>query len=363
MYTGINEDRRHFLRGAAMTFAASRLGALASALQQLACAAPSPPATGVLSSLSDATTWLNSAPFAAEGLRGRVVLLDFCTYTCINWLRSLPYVRAWAERYRDRGLVVIGVHTPEFTFERDLENVRRTLQELRADFPIAVDNEYAIWRGFGNRYWPAVYVVDARGRVRFRHFGEGEYERTESVIRELLTEAGARGLDGDPVSVDARGVEVAADWGSLKSRETYVGYGRAESFASPGGVAEDERRDYVAPPRMALNRWALGGDWTVGREGAVLHRAGGRIRYRFHARDLHLVMGPVARGTSVRFRVRLDGQAPRAACGVDIDDEGTGTVGEQRLYQLIRQPGPIADREFEIEFLDPGAEAFAFTFG
>jgi hypothetical protein len=363
MSDGIDHDRRRFLGSAAVTIAASRLGMLGPALQQLACAASPPPGSGRLDSLSGATAWLNSPPLTAADLRGKVVLVDFGTYTCINWLRSLPYVRAWDQRYRERGLVVIGAHTPEFSFEHDLEHVRRALTALRVDFPVAVDNRYAVWRGFANRYWPAVYLVDAQGRVRFRHFGEGEYERTEGAVRELLAGSGVRGLDRDPVSVDGRGVEAAADWGNLKSPETYVGSGRAGDFASPGGVAADERRVYVAPPRLALNRWALAGEWTVGHEAAALHRAGGRIACRFHARDLHLVMGPAARGTAARFQVRLDGQAPDAAAGGDVDGEGAGTVAEPRMYQLIRQPGPIAERTFEIEFLDPGVEAFAFTFG
>jgi thiol-disulfide isomerase/thioredoxin len=363
MSDGIDHDRRHFLGGAAMTIAASRIGALAPALQQLACAARSLPASSELSSLNGATAWLNSPALTADDLRGKVVLVDFCTYTCINWLRSLPYVRAWDARYRDRGLVVIGVHTPEFTFEHDVENVRRALKDLRVDYPIAADNEYAIWRGFGNRYWPAVYVLDAQGRVRFRHFGEGEYGRTEAVVRELLADAGAGGLDPDPVSVDAQGAEVPADWSSLRSPEVYVGYGRTEKFASPGGVVPDERRVYAAPARLAFNHWALSGDWTVGRQPATLNAPGGRIVCRFHARDLHLVMGPAAPGTHARFRVLIDGRPPGAARGADVDDQGNGAAAEQRLYQLIRQPGPIADRQFEMEFLDAPVRAFAFTFG
>jgi hypothetical protein len=364
MSDDIDKDRRHFLGRAALTIAASRLGVLGPALQQLACAAGSEPAGGELASLGGATAWLNSPPLTAEGLRGKVVLVDFCTYTCINWLRSLPYVRAWADRYRERGLVVVGVHTPEFAFERDLENVRRALTELRVDFPIAVDNEYAIWRGFENHYWPAVYVLDAEGRVRFRHFGEGKYEQSEKAIRRLLAQAGASdGLDGDLVSVDARGAEAAADWGSLKSPETYLGYARAEGFASPGGAVPDARRVYAPSARLALDQWALAGDWTVGGQPVTLHAPGGRIVRRFHARDLHLVMGPAARGGSVRFRVLIDGAPPGAAHGVDVDDRGNGTATEQRLYQLIRQSRPITDRQFEIEFLDADAQAFAFTFG
>ncbi len=237
------------------------------------------------------------------GLRGKVVLVEFWTYTCINWLRTLPYVRAWAEKYKDHGLVVIGVHTPEFAFEKDLDNVRRAVKDMRVDYPVAVDNDYAVWRAFKNQYWPALYFVDAQGRIRHHHFGEGEYEQSERVIQQLLAEAGAGGVGQELVSVDAGGIEVAADWGSLKSPENYVGYERTENFASPGGAAPDKRRIYAVPAQLSLNQWALSGDWTVGRQATVLNTADGRIAYRFHARDLHLVMGPAARGTPVRFRV------------------------------------------------------------
>ena len=363
MSTNIDHDRRHFLGRAAMTIAGSRFAALLPSLPSLACTAPSRGASGELSSLRGATTWLNSAPLTAEGLRGRVVLVDFGTYTCINWLRTLPYVRAWAERYQEQGLVMIGAHTPEFSFEHDLTNVRRALADLQVTFPIAVDNDYSIWNGFRNRYWPAVYLVDARGTVRFRHFGEGEYDETEAEIRRLLAESGAADPRRNPAPIHAEGVEVAADWGSLGSPETYLGYARAERLASPGGIAADERRTYVAPPRLSSNRWALAGDWTVGREAAVLDHANGRIAYRFRARDVHLVLGPAAPGTTVRFQVRVDGEAPGAAAGLDVDARGGGMVANQRLYQLVRQSGPIGDRTFEIEFLDPGAAAYAFTFG
>ena len=321
------------------------------------------PDRGRVPSLGGATAWLNSEPLSADSLRGKVVLVQFCTYTCINWLRTLPYVRAWAERYAGQGLAVVGVHTPEFEFEKDLGNVRRALKEMRVVYPVALDNDYAIWRAFENRYWPALYVVDARGRVRHQHFGEGEYEQSERVIQQLLAEAGVGGVGRGLVSVEARGIEVAADWDSLKSPESYLGHERAENFASPGGAMPDERRVYSAPAPLRLNQWALAGDWTVGKVAAVLNTAGGRLAYRFHARDLHLVMGPSSRGTSVRFRVSLDGQPAGAAHGTDVDERGHGTATEQRLYQLIRQPKPIAERRFEIEFLDPGAEALAFTFG
>ena len=334
-----------------------------SVVQQMKRAAIQLPIEGELPSLGGATEWLNSPPLTAAGLRGKVVLIDVWTYTCINWLRSLPYVRAWAEKYKNQGLVVIGVHAPEFAFEKNVDNVRRAAKDMRVDYPIAIDNDYAIWRALKNEYWPALYFVDAQGHIRHHHFGEGEYEQSERIIQQLLAEAGIGGIGHELVSVDARGVEAAADWGSLKSPENYVGYERTENFASPGGAVLDKRRVYAAPARLRLNHWALSGDWTVGKQATVLNKANGRIAYRFHARDLHLVMGPAARGTSVRFRVLIDGQPPGAAHGIDVDDQGNGTVTEQRLYQLIRQPKPIADRQFEIEFLDSGVEAFAFTFG
>jgi len=321
------------------------------------------PIEGELPSFSGATAWLNSPPLSAADLRGKVVLIDFWTYTCINWLRTLPYVRAWAEKYRDHGVVVIGVHTPEFSFEHDLENVRRAAMDMRVEYPIAIDNDFAIWRAFTNHYWPALYLVDAQGHLRYHHFGEGAYELSEMILQHLLAEAGIDGFDHELVSVDAQGAEAAADWGSLRSPETYIGYERTDNFSPPGGAVLDKRRVYTAPQRLRLNQWALAGEWTVGREATVLHTADGRIAYRFHARDLHLVMGPAARGTSVRFHVRIDGQAPGVAHGIDVDDQGNGTVTDQRLYQLIRQPGHIADRQFEIEFLDAGVEAFVFTFG
>jgi thiol-disulfide isomerase/thioredoxin len=316
-----------------------------------------------LASLERATEWLNAPPLTAPALRGKVVLIDFWTYTCINWLRTLPYVRAWAEKYKDQGLVVIGVHAPEFGFEKNMDNVRWAVNEMRIDYPVAVDNEHLIWRAFNNRYWPALYFVDTQGRVRHHYFGEGSYEQSEMVIQELLAEAGTAGIDREPVSVDARGLEAAADWRSLKSAENYVGYERTQNFVSPGGVVLDKPRLYQLPAMLRLNEWGLSGEWTVKTEAAVLHKPHGGIAYRFHARDLHLVMGPAAAGTPVRFRVRIDGQPPGAAHGSDVDEHGDGTVTEQRLYQLIRQPKPIVDRQFEIEFFGPGVEVFAFTFG
>jgi len=317
----------------------------------------------VLPSLGGATEWLNSPPLTAAGLRGKVVLIDFWTYTCINWIRSLPYVRAWAEKYKNQGLVVIGVHTPEFAFEKNVDNVRRAAKDMRVDYPIAIDNDYAIWRAFKNEYWPALYFVDAQGHIRHHHFGEGEYDQSEMIIQQLLSEAGIGGIGHELVSVDAHGAEAAADWGSLRSPENYVGYERTENFASPGGAVLGKRHVYATPAQLKLNDWALSGDWTVKKQLTVLNKPNGRIAYRFHARDLHLVMGPAARGASVRFRVLIDGQPPGAAHGIDVDEQGNGTVTEQRLYQLIRQRKPIADRQFEIEFLDSGVEAFAFTFG
>jgi hypothetical protein len=291
------------------------------------------------------------------------VLVDFWTYTCINWLRTLPYVRAWAEKYKEHGVVVIGVHTPEFSFEHDLENVRRAARDMRVTYPIAIDNDYAIWDAFENHYWPALYLVDAQSRLRAHQFGEGAYESSEMMLQQLLAEASTLGIAPELISVDARGAEVAADWVDLRSPENYLGYERTENFASPDGVILNKPRAYTAPVRFSLNEWALAGEWMVGREAIAMNEANGRIAYRFHARDLNLVMGPVARGTSVRFRVFIDGQAPGEAHGSDVDEQGNGTVSEPRLYQLIRQPRHIADREFEIEFLDAGVEAFEFTFG
>jgi thiol-disulfide isomerase/thioredoxin len=314
-----------------------------------------------LASLDRADAWLNSPPLTAQALRGKVVLVDFWTYTCINWRRTLPYLRAWHEKYRDQGLVVIGVHAPEFSFEKIQSNVRWAVQDMRIDYPVAVDSEHAIWRAFHNQYWPALYFVDTKGRVRHRQFGEGSYEQSDMIIQALLAETGVAGIERDPAMVDARGIEVAADWRDLKSPENYLGYARTENFA--GGAALDQPRTYEVPARMRLNEWALSGDWTMKAETAILNKPNGRVAYRFHARDLHLVMGPPTPGTSVRFRVLIDGEPPGPAHGVDVDAQGSGVVVEQRLYQLIRQAKPIVDRQFEIEFLGPGVEVFAFTFG
>jgi thiol-disulfide isomerase/thioredoxin len=315
-----------------------------------------------LAAIGSAAEWLNSPRLAPSVLAGKVLLVDFCTYSCINWLRTLPYVRAWAQKYRQE-LVVVGVHTPEFAFEKNVDNVRRALQRLRIEYPIAIDNDYSIWRAFNNQYWPALYFIDARGRVREHHFGEGEYERSERVIQRLLAETGVAAGDDRVVSVDATGLETPADWDNLKSPENYVGYARTENFSSPGGAESDRRRLYVSPKRLALNQWALAGEWTMGREATVLGSPHGRIVYRFHARDLHLVMGLRPQGNAVRFRVSIDGQAPGPAHGLDVDGGGNGTVVEPRLYQLIRQPKPVLERQLEIEFLDAGVETYAFTFG
>jgi cytochrome c biogenesis protein CcdA/thiol-disulfide isomerase/thioredoxin len=317
---------------------------------------------GGFPSLSGAEEWLNSPPLTPEGLKGKVVLIDFWTYSCINCLRAIPFVRAWAEKYKDHGLVVIGVHTPEFAFERKLSNVRAAIADLKIGYPVAVDNEYKIWRAFDNQYWPAHYFIDAQGRIRYHHFGEGEYDQSERVIQRLLAEAGDSGYSSALVSVTAPGAQAAPDENDVKSPETYVGYNRADNFVSPGGIVEDESHDYASAP-LQLNQWSLSGDWTVGAENAALNKQDGRIVYRFHARDLHLVLGPAADNKPVRFRVSIDGVAPGESHGADIGADGRGVVDGQRLYQLIRQSGTISDRTFEIEFLDPGVQAYAFTFG
>ena len=321
------------------------------------------PVEGRLPSFAGATGWLNSPPLAAGDLSGKTVLVSFWTYTCVNWLRQLPYLRAWAGKYADHQLTVIGVHTPEFGFEHDLANVQRAVRDMGIGYPVATDNDYAVWGAFANHYWPALYFADAQGRIRHHHFGEGEYQRSEMVIQQLLAEAGTTDHDHELVAVDAVGAEAPADWASLRSPENYTGYERTVNFASAGGAVPGRRHAYEIPAQLRLNHWALSGDWTLAEQAATLNEAGGRIAYRFHARDLHLVMGPAAAGTAVRFRVRVDGQPPGAAHGADVDHNGGGTLAGQRLHQLIRQPGPVADRTFEITFLDPGAQAYAFTFG
>jgi thiol-disulfide isomerase/thioredoxin len=313
--------------------------------------------------LDGAVEWLNSPPLTAAALRGKVVVIDFWTYSCVNCLRTLPYVRAWYEKYKDQGLVVIGVHAPEFAFEKDIDNVRRAVKDLKVDYPVAIDNNYAIWRAFDNRYWPAHYFIDAQGRIRHHHFGEGEYAESEEIIKQLLAEAGAQHVAAGIVQPDAGGLALAPANADVQSPETYVGYERAENFASPGGAVRDHEHDYTVPPQLTTNEWGLAGAWTVADEKAQLLRENGRIAFRFHARDLNLVLGPSADGHPVKFKVSIDGKPPGDDHGVDTNAVGAGEVTEQRLYQLARIKGDIADRTFEIEFLDPGVEAFAFTFG
>ena len=314
------------------------------------------PVEGEMPSFEGATGWLNSKPLTREELRGKVVLVEFWTYSCINWLRTDPYVGAWAEKYKDKGLVVIGVHTPEFEFEKSVDNVSRAAKDLKVDYPIAMDSDYRIWRAFNNRYWPALYFVDAQGRIRHHQFGEGEYELSERVIQKLLVEAGNSDVAQDIISVKGEGSKAAPDWENLRSPENYVGSDRTENF-----VSSDTDGIYTPPAQLSLNQWAISGEWTVSRNSISSNKPDGRIVYRFHARDLHLVMG--SQKDPVRFRVLIDGQPPGAAHGIDVDEQGTGTVAEPRMYQLIRQPGPIADRQFEIQFLDPGVYVFVFTFG
>jgi cytochrome c biogenesis protein CcdA/thiol-disulfide isomerase/thioredoxin len=319
------------------------------------------PVEGDLPDLSGAVTWLNSPPLDAAALKGKVVLVDFWTYSCINCLRTVPYVRAWAEKYKDQGLVVIGVHAPEFAFEKDVDNVKKAVGDLKITYPVAIDNNYAIWRGFNNNFWPAHYFIDAKGQIRYHHFGEGDYDESERVIQQLLQEAGHKSASNDLVDVKATGAEAAADMMDVQSPETYVGYARAENYVS-GAMAQDQAKTYKTGATR-LNEWGLDGRWTVGGEQATLNAKDGGITYRFHARDLHLVLGPGADGKPVRFKVTIDGAAPGANHGSDIDENGDGTVTGQRLYQLVRQAGDVADRTFEIRFLDPGVQAYAFTFG
>jgi hypothetical protein len=320
------------------------------------------PVEGRLPGFDGATTWLNAAPLTPADLRGRVVLVSFGTYTCINWMRSLPYVRAWANKYAGHGLTVLGVQTPEFDFEGNLDNVSRAVEEMDIGYPVVVDNDYAVWQAFDNHYWPALYFVDSQGRIRHHHFGEGNYEESEMVLQMLLREAGAD-VEQGLVRIEPHGVEAQADWANLGSSESYLGYDRAVDFASPEGVVPDERHVYSSPAGLRRNHWSLSGDWRIGPVPVVLNQPGGAISYQFHARDLHLVMGPPPAGRTVRFTVRLDGEPPGRAHGIDVDERGFGHADYQRMYQLIRQPAPISDRRFEIDFLDDGVEAFVFTFG
>jgi cytochrome c biogenesis protein CcdA/thiol-disulfide isomerase/thioredoxin len=318
---------------------------------------------GPMPDLSGAVGWLNSPPLNRNSLRGKVVLIDFWTYSCINCLRALPYIEGWAAKYKDAGLVVIGVHTPEFAFEKERANVEKAVRDLKITYPVAIDSDYKIWQAFNNEYWPAHYFIDGKGRIRYHHFGEGEYDESERVIQQLLKENGAQAVPGAVIDISATGAEAAPDKGNTQSPETYIGYHRAAHFASAEPIAQDSRKVYTLIPRLTLNQWGLAGSWKVGEESAVLQTASGKIAFRFHARDLHLVLGPGKGGKPVRFRITLDGTAPGEDHGSDADANGAGTVQEHRLYQLIRQKGPVEDRTFEIEFLDPGVQAFAFTFG
>ena len=333
------------------------------AAKTLGVAAADLPFEGNIGSFAGATVWINSDPLTPAGLRGHVVVVQFWTFTCINWLRTQAYYRAWSQRYRDKGLVTIGVHTPEFKFEHDLENVRWAVKARNIDYPVAVDNDYEVWQAFANNYWPALYFVDKDGRIRHHRFGEGDYERSEMVIRQLLVDAGAQDLPSGLTPIEPKGDEVQADWEDLGSPESYLGYEQESGFDAPGGIAQNRAHAYNAPTRLRLNRWSLTGDWTVRSDASALNKAGGRIAFQFHARDVNLVMGPAKKGAAVPFRVYLDGEVARTAHGADVDPDGNGTLREQRMYQLIRQPKPIGDRRFEIEFLDAGAEGFCFTFG
>jgi thiol-disulfide isomerase/thioredoxin len=349
--------------GATTAEPSSRPGLIRSLAHRLAGDRPGLPFEGELASFSGATGWLNSGPLTPEDLRGRVVLVDFWTYTCVNWLRTAPYIRAWDAKYRDAGLTIVGVHTPEFGFEHDLANVTREVRGLDLAFPVAVDSDYRVWQAFSNHFWPAIYIADGEGRLRDHHFGEGEYAATEMAIQQLLMDAGVDEVDQDLVDVAPAGLEVAADWRTLRSPETYTGYGQGTSFAQVELARFDEPVAYAAPSMLALNTWALSGSWTVARHASIAADAGGRIAFRFHARDVNLVMGPATRGAAIPFQVFLDGRFAEDAHGADVGADGRGTVTDQRTYQLVRQSGPIDERTFEIEFEDPGVEAYCFTFG
>jgi thiol-disulfide isomerase/thioredoxin len=317
---------------------------------------------GQMPEVDGATAWLNSAPLSRKALRGKVVLVNFWTYSCINSLRELPYMKAWAAKYRAAGLVVIGVHTPEFGFEKDSTNVKAAVLGLNVIYPIPIDSNYSIWTSFHNEYWPADYLIDGKGRIRYHHFGEGEYDKSERVIQALLKENGATGLDESLVHITAEGPE-APPSDDVRSPETYAGYARTENFASPERMARDSRRVYSPPARPELNQWGLSGPWNVGARYATLESALGKIVFRFHSRDVHMVLGPSKNGTAVRFTIKVNGAAPGNNHGSDSAADGTGVIRQPRMYQLIRQTGSIQDATFEIEFLDPGVEAFSFTFG
>ena len=337
-------------------------GLLGSIAHRLAGEDVELPDEGRLASFEGATGWLGSAPLTPDGLRGRVVLVDFWTYTCVNWLRTLPYLRAWATKYAAAGLTIVGVHTPEFDFEHDRDNVIAMSGAQGVAYPIALDNDYGVWRAFANHFWPAMYIADAEGRIRYHHFGEGEYAMTEMVIQQLLIDAGAEDVPRDLVAVEPRGLEVAADWGTLRTPETYVGYGQASGFAQEDVASFGAAAVYELVP-LRLNEWALAGTWDVARHAGIAIEPAARIAFRFQARDLNLVMGPTSRGASIPFRVFLDGVPASTDHGVDLGPDGGGVLTEQRTYQLIRQNGHIVDRLFEIEFLEAGAAAYCFTFG
>ncbi len=347
----------------AMMMAAAEKPAEGGAMMSAQGASGPSKTEGPLPPLTGATGWLNSAPLTRESLRGKVVVVDFWAYSCINCLRTMPYVNAWYRHYKDSGLVVLGVHSPEFAFEKDIENVRAAVQKFDIQYPVALDSDLAIWKAFNNKFWPAHYFVDAKGQIRGHHFGEGKYARSEREIRRLLIEAGAKNLPEPLDDAAGQGVAAPADMASVASPETYLGYARAENFVSPGAVARDAKKNYAIPQSLTLNQWALSGSWQVAREHARLDGAAGRIAFRFKARDLHLVLGPATAGKPVRFRVTLGGAPPKKDAGMDVDANGNGVVREHRLYQLIREKGPVTEQEFVIEFLDPGVDAYSFTFG
>ena len=349
--------------GGTATISASAPGFIRSFAHRLAGEPRQFPDEGALPGFEGATGWLNSEPLTPHGLRGRVVAVQFLTYTCVNWLRTLPYARAWAAKYAEHGLTLVGVHTPEFGFERNVDNIVTALRDLDVPYPIAIDSDYGVWRAFSNHYWPALYVADEGGRIRYHHFGEGEYEMSEMVIQQLLTGAGATGFDPSFVSVEPRGTEVAADWRNLGSPETYLGAQQASGYASPDGAYVGRSHAYGPADDLRLNEWAPTGTWTIAQHASVLNEPNGRIAFRFRARDVNLVMGPPAPGTAIPYRVFVDGHAPSADHGTDVDEEGRGTLDQQRLYQLIRRTNAIDTALFEIEFLDAGAEAYCFTFG
>ena len=347
----------------AMMMAAAEKPAEGGAMMSAQGATGASKTEGPLPPLTGATGWLNSAPLTPASLRGKVVVVDFWAYSCINCLRAMPYVNAWYRHYKDSGLVVLGVHSPEFAFEKDIDNVRAAVKKFDIQYPVALDNEMTIWKAFNNKFWPAHYFVDAKGQIRGHHFGEGKYAKSEREIRRLLTEAGAKNLPDPLDDAAGEGVGAPADTANVASPETYVGYARAENFVSPGAFARDAKKTYAVPAALTLNQWALGGPWQVAQEHARLDGAPGRIAFRFKARDLHLVLGPAAAGKPVRFRVTLGGAPPKMDAGMDVDANGNGVVREHRLYQLIREKGPVSEQEFVIEFLDPGVDAYSFTFG